>query len=151
MYCYTGGSDGTLFFKDYGDWGTYEGDVDANGNRQGLGKMTYDSGNYYEGGFLDDKFHGDQGTYHWSDGDEFIGEWNDGERHGKGAFRNADGSVEFSAYENGQAKGEGLRLSADCMTAHKLLDGEKKNEMVIGEAVALAKEKFGFDARPRRK
>lgn len=49
-------------FKDYGEWGSYEGVVDENGSRQGSGKMTYASGSYYEGSFVNDKFHGDKGV-----------------------------------------------------------------------------------------
>jgi len=59
------GPDGKPLFKDYGDWGSYEGDVDENGKRQGHGKMKYNSGNRYSGGFKDNKFHGDKGVYHW--------------------------------------------------------------------------------------
>ena len=62
-------------FKDHGTWGSYEGDVDNGGNRQGKGKMTYVNGCYYEGGFVDDKFHGDKGVYHWFDGDGLVHAW----------------------------------------------------------------------------
>lgn len=136
------GSDGTRYFKDHGDWGSWEGDVDETGNRQGNGKMTYDSTNYYEGGFVKNKFHCDKGVYHWLDGDEYEGAWKEGERHGKGAFKTADG-VEYSVYENGQPKGQGVRLSADRKTAHALTDGKTKMEMLIGEAEMFVKEKFG--------
>ena len=30
-----------------GEWGLYDGLRDADGKRQGLGKMKYDSGNFY--------------------------------------------------------------------------------------------------------
>merc|ERR1711865_374118 len=84
-----------MLFKDYGHWGSFEGDVDEAGDRQGKGKMTYNSGNYYEGGFVDGKFECDQGVYHWADGDEYEGSWKAGERDGKGRFQNTDGSVEY--------------------------------------------------------
>jgi len=138
------GPDGKLLCKDYGEWGSYEGDADADGKRQGKGKMIYESGNYYEGGFLDDKFHGKNSVYHWTDGDEYLGEWKEGERHGKGSFRNADGSVEYSMYENGQAKGDGVMLTSDRKTAHSSVDGEKKLEMRIVDAESLIKEKYDF-------
>jgi len=136
------GPDGKMHFKDYGDWGSYEGDVDEAGNRQGKGKMTYDSGSCYEGGFVNDKFQCDKGTYRWSDGDEHVGQWKDGERNGKGSFTKADGSVEYSMYEQGQAKGEGVWLSADRQIAHNLLDGEKTLEILAEEAESLVKKKF---------
>jgi len=140
------GPDGKKQFKDYDDWGSYEGDVDEAGNRQGKGKMTYVSGNYYEGGFVNDKFHCDKGTYRWSDGDEHVGQWKDGERQGKGSFTNADGSVEYSMYKKGQAEGEGVWMSADRKIAYALLDGEKKLEILAEEAESLIKKKFDFQA-----
>ena len=136
--------DGTLMVKDYGDWGTYEGELDASGMRQGPGKMTYDSGNTYEGGFLDDKFHGDKGIYTWTDGDKYVGSWKNGERNGKGMFKYADGSVDYSMYDNGNAKGDGVKLSADRKSAHSLMDGKEKMEMLIGEAETMVKEKFSM-------
>jgi len=136
------GPDGKMLYKDYGEWGSFDGDVDSSGNRQGRGKMTYDSGNYYEGGFKDDKFHGDEGRYHWFDGDEYSGGWKDGERHGIGQFFSATGAVEYSMYDNGNAVGEGVTWTADRKSAYKMLDGERKNEISLGMAEKLAKEKF---------
>ena len=136
------GADGTLYFKDYGDWGSYEGDVDSFGKRQGRGKMTYDSTNYYEGGFVDDKFEGDNGKYHWSDGDEYVGQWKDGERHGKGSFNTADGSVEYHMYEKGRHAGEGVRWTPDRKTAHNAVKGAQKDEISLGVAEKIAQDKF---------
>merc|ERR1719253_1423215 len=138
------GPDGKMLFRDNGEWGSFDGEVDVAGNRQGSGKMTYKVGNYYEGGFVDDKFQGNKGIYRWADGEEYEGSWKDGERHGKGCFRSADGIVEFSQYEQGQAKGEGVKLSAERKAAHKLLDGETKLEILVEEAKSIIKDKFGM-------
>ncbi|KAL7523160.1 hypothetical protein ACHAXR_000047, partial [Thalassiosira sp. AJA248-18] len=119
-----------------------DGDLDANGDRQGKGKMTYNSGTYYEGGFVDDKFHGDSGVYHWSDGDEYEGSWEDGERNGKGSFKKADGTVEYSMYEKGSSVGEGVGWSADRHTAHKLVGADKKGEISLPMAEKLARSMF---------
>ena len=51
-------------FTDFGDKGTYTGDLKS-GKRHGKGKMVYDSGNTYEGDFKDDKFDG-KGVYTWN-------------------------------------------------------------------------------------
>lgn len=99
------GDDGTLHFEDYGECGTFQGDVDEDGNRRGEGKMTYARGNVYEGPFLNDKFHGERGVYRWSDGDEYVGPWRDGERHGGGIFRSADGAVMYAAFDGGEVVG----------------------------------------------
>ena len=138
------GPDGKLLFKDYGEWGSYDGDVDSEGNREGKGKMTYESGNSYEGGFVNNKFHGDNGVYKWFDGDKYVGSWKDGERHGIGSFTKADGSVDYSMYEEGSTAGEGVSWSGDRKTAHKLVDGDKKNEISVGMAKKLSREKFNL-------
>ena len=136
------GPDGNILYKDYGEWGSYDGDVDSSGNRQGKGKMKYDSGNYYIGGFKDDKFHGDEGRYHWFDGDEYSGGWKDGERHGIGQFFSATGAVEYSMYDNGNAVGEGVTWTANRTTAHKMIDGKKDIEMSLAVAEQFSREKF---------
>ena len=123
------GPDGKPMFKDQGDWGCYEGDVDDGGNRTGNGKMTYSSGAYYEGGFIDNKFHGDGGIYCWAEGDEYEGTWNDGDRNGVGIFRSTDGTVTYSLHDMGVAIGEGLRWSADRMTVHKTVDGTNETDV----------------------
>jgi len=138
------GPDGELLFKDNGEWGSYDGDVDAAGNRQGKGKMTYKSGNSYEGGFVDDKYECETGVFRWADGDEYTGPLKEGERHGAGRFKNADGTVEYSRFEKGDPKGDGVKLSADCKTAHALLDGDAKLEILVGEAESIIKEKLGL-------
>ena len=106
--------------------------------------MTYDSGNTFEGTFFNDKYDGDNGIYKWSDGDEYVGQWKVGERHGIGMFRTADGSVEYSMYEHDVPVGEGVAWSSDMQTAYRLIGGEKGMEILLEEAEALAKEKFGL-------
>ena len=137
-------ANGNPMFKDHGEWGTYDGTVDENGKRQGKGKMTYESGNYYDGEFVDDKFHGDNGIYHWFDGEEYQGSWKAGERHGVGIFRAADGCVDYSMYEYGNHNGEGVKFSSGRDTAIILVDGEETNEITIEEAEHLVKERFGL-------
>jgi hypothetical protein len=136
------GLDGKPMFKDHGTWGTYEGDVDDEGNRMGKGKMTYDDGSYYDGGFVNDKFHGDSGVYHWFDGDEYKGSFKDGERHGVGIFRTTDGVMIYSIYDAGAAKGSGVGFSVSRETAFETVDGIKTKEILIEDAELLVKEKF---------
>jgi hypothetical protein len=142
------GANGKPMFYDYGLWGSFNGDIDASGERVGYGKMTYSNGSYYEGFFVDDKFHGDRGVYHWNDGDEYDGGWKDGERNGVGIFRASDGTVEYSMYEMGNVKGEGVGWSADRKTAHKFLDGKKKDEISLRMARKLATDLFGLPEPP---
>ncbi len=48
------------------------------------------------------------GTYKWSDGDTYKGEWKDGKFHGKGEYFYSNGSRFVGAYKNGKKHGEGL-------------------------------------------
>lgn len=49
----------------------------VNGNKQGKGKMSYPSGNYYDGEFYLDKKAG-QGVMFWLNSNEkYFGEWKD--------------------------------------------------------------------------
>ncbi|KAL3799600.1 hypothetical protein ACHAWO_008916 [Cyclotella atomus] len=133
--------EGNPMFRDNSDWCSYVGDRDANGHRSGKGKCTYQSGAVYQGGFVNNKYEG-EGTYTWDDGDKYEGQWKDGERNGKGTFYHSDGTVEIAIFEYGVTKGEGIHWSPDRKTAWKLVNGEKKMEMLPEEAEAFAKEKF---------
>jgi len=138
----TVGPDGKPRFKDHNDWGTYTGKVDGQGRRQGLGRMAYDSGHSYDGPFLDDKFHGDKGSYKWFDGDEFVGAWADGDRHGDGVYDLSDGTVSYEAYTKGKPTGTGVVWTPDRTVAHKTVDGVKPSEISLSVAEELAKELF---------
>lgn len=90
--------DGKLVYKDDDDgWGSYVGEVDQRSReRNGYGKMTFDNGSYYEGGFVNNKYEGDKCVYRWPNGDEYEGGFEDGVPHGVGILRSkADGFVEY--------------------------------------------------------
>ncbi len=59
----------------------------------GYGTFVFSSGEKYEGEFQDGKFHG-KGTYTYSDGTRYMGQWMDGERDGRGTLYKADGTIE---------------------------------------------------------
>ncbi len=48
------------------------------------------------------------GTYKWSDGDMYKGEWENGKFHGKGEYFYSNGSKFVGAYKNGKKHGQGL-------------------------------------------
>lgn len=72
-----------VVFTDFGDSGTYTGDLSSNLQRHGRGKMVYASGNTFEGEFVNNKMEGDKGIYKWAgelvllllDGDMFGCWW----------------------------------------------------------------------------
>ena len=47
-----------------------------------------------------------------TDGDEQESQWKNGERHGKSIFRATNGEVEYTMYEQGEAKGIGVCWNA---------------------------------------
>jgi hypothetical protein len=96
--------DGKLLYKDDDDgWGSYVGEVDQRGKRNGYGKMMFDNDSYYEGGFVNNKYEGDKCIYHWSNGNEsYTGGFKDGVLHGVGIFHfKADGCVAYVTSEMG--------------------------------------------------
>ena len=75
---------------------------------EGQGKYFYPEGNYYEGGFKDDKFHG-YGTYYYLSGDNagdiYEGNYQEGYKHGQGKYTYADGMILEGQYVKGQIEG----------------------------------------------
>ncbi|MBC8443040.1 MAG: MORN motif-containing protein, partial [Proteobacteria bacterium] len=56
----------------------------------GQGTFTYSNGEKYVGEWKDDKLNG-KGTFTWSDGGKYVGKFKDGECHGQGTFSSKDG------------------------------------------------------------
>ena len=60
---------------------------------------VWESGDIYEGGFIDGHFHG-QGTYTYSDGDKYDGEWKYSRRW-NGTYYDKNGNIKWK-YVNGK-------------------------------------------------
>ena len=43
-----------------------------------------------------------KGTYTWSDGDKYVGEWKEGKQHGQGTYTYTDGRVTKGIWEKGE-------------------------------------------------
>ena len=65
------------------------------------GKMTYNSGNTYNGFFKNNKRHG-KGTYTWTNGNKYVGQWKDNKENGKGIKTYKNGKIEKGIWENGK-------------------------------------------------
>ena len=63
-----------VVFTDFGDSGTYTGDLSSNLQRHGRGKMVYASGNTFEGEFVNSRKEG-LGVLHLANGSEQRGRW----------------------------------------------------------------------------
>lgn len=57
----------------------------AEGQRCGVGKMSFPNGDRYHGLWENGRMHG-EGTYYYSNGDLYSGNWVNGVKSGKGAF-----------------------------------------------------------------
>lgn len=72
----------------------------------GVGKLRYPSGDYYEGQFKDNNFHG-AGKYFGQNG-IYEGQWENGLKSGFGKQKNLDGSSFVGTYDKGLKSGIGL-------------------------------------------
>ena len=64
-----------------------------------FGTYTYTSGNYYIGEFRDGKFNG-QGTFTYANGNKYIGEFKDDEFNGQGTYTYASGHVKKGIWKD---------------------------------------------------
>jgi regulator of replication initiation timing len=146
--------------------GTYEGDLNTEGQRHGFGVLLCDNGNSYEGEWKKDKRDGlgiaryssgdvydgqwqrgkrqGHGVMYIEAGDTYIGGWNNGLKHGAGTYHWADGEVDVSWYQEDRRVGEGVRWNSSRSKAFRLLRGTKKEELSLDEAYMTA-EKLGLN------
>jgi len=78
----------------------------------------------------------------------YEGPWAEGERSGTGVFTMASGDVEITKFDKGKSVGDGIVWNADRSVAHKLVDGDKKNEISLGMAEKMARDLFDMDVPP---
>ena len=77
-----------------GQAGAYEGGLDEKGRRAGHGKIRYEDGSHFEGGFANGEKEG-LGVMYYADGASHEGEYKRGVRSGAGCYRFADGSCQL--------------------------------------------------------
>ena len=73
------------------------------------GTYTWSNGDKYFGEFKDGKQHG-VGIYTFSDGDKYVGEFKDGKEHGQGTYTWANGDKYFGEYKDGKKHGQGIEI-----------------------------------------
>ena len=94
------------------------------------GKFLWKKGNFYQGDFYNDVFHG-YGIYKWGNERTYEGNWKNGKMDGKGKLVLIDGSYYDGEFVEGKKNGKGLYV----WNKDKYYDGEWKNDKQNGYGV----------------
>ena len=118
---------------DFSD-GSYEGEINGDGQKHGRGIYRWIDGSVYEGDYRDDlrdgkgkflwsngeSYTGDylkdgrtgKGIYHWPDGSKYNGEFLSGKRQGLGTYHSTEGSIYEGEWFDDLQRGQGMIISA---------------------------------------
>ena len=77
-----------------------------------FGAYTFTDGEKYVGEWQDDKRHG-QGTYTFASGDKYVGKWKDDKKHGQGTFTFANGDKYVGEFKDDMRHGQGTATFAN--------------------------------------
>lgn len=86
--------------------GVYEGERNAFNRFHGKGTYKYTNGNVYEGDWVDGRKNG-QGTQIWSNGEKYEGGWSNNREHGQGTKTWPGGDSYTGEWLQGKMSGEG--------------------------------------------
>ena len=97
--------------------GYYEGERNSEGQPHGFGTMHYPKNDSnerdnYIGEWKNGKKHG-KGEFIWSDGYTYKGEWKDDVKDGYGKYFWPDGSTYEGEWKNGNRHGKGIMIDED--------------------------------------
>ena len=76
----------------------------------------------------------------WPDGGVFVGEYQHGEKHGRGKFTNAKGDFSLVSYVANEPSGEAVWFTKDRQKAWLLKDGKVAQELSPSEAAKKVEE-----------
>jgi len=116
----------TIEFSD----GSYQGEVDKKGKKNGKGIYVWHDGSTYEGDFKEDSRHGN-GYFKWSNGESYKGDYFENGRTGDGQYRWPDGSYYEGSFLRGKRHGVGIYYSID----GSVYEGEWFDDLQHGEGV----------------
>ena len=130
---------------------TYEGEHNAQGEREGEGKAVYANGETYLGQWVADKRHG-EGKVLYANGDVFRGSFDADLKQGAGVYVDAEGVAIVTRHREGRMVGEGVRLPPNRKTATRVRNGEaerKPEAISLQEAERIAREVGVEDLPPK--
>ena len=78
----------------------------------GQGTYTWSDGEQYVGEWKGNKKNG-LGTYTFADGDKYVGEWKDDKKNGQGTYTSSDGDQYVGEFEDNLLNGKGILTFAD--------------------------------------
>ena len=143
---------------------TYDGEWESN-MVHGRGKLTWNNGACYTGGFQMGRYHGSGcyrnpasgrkyvgqwedgrkegvGKQYWPNGDVYHGHFVCGKRHGYGQMRYANGRVYSGGWKEGRRSGRGIEITKDGNVVHC---GEWKSNRVAPRIVSPTKRRVQAD------
>lgn len=121
--------------------GSFQGEIDKKGKKQGKGIYVWHDGSTYEGDFKNDSRHGN-GYFKWSNGESYKGDYFEDSRTGEGIYRWPDGSYYEGSFLNGKRHGFGVFHSLD----GSVYEGEWFDDLQHGEGVRTNPEKTTIKA-----
>ena len=106
------------------------------------GRMSYSSGDTYNGFFKNNKRHG-QGTYHHKNGDKYSGNWKNSKKHGRGTYIWKSGIKYVGQWQNSNMHGQGVKTFKN----GKIQRGIWKNDKFIGSKTEKSLSKYQSKAK----
>jgi hypothetical protein len=116
----------TIEFSD----GSYQGEIDKKGKKNGKGIYVWHDGSTYEGDFKEDSRHGN-GYFKWRNGESYKGDYFENGRTGEGQYRWPDGSYYEGSFLRGKRHGTGIYYSID----GAVYEGEWFDDLQHGEGI----------------
>ena len=106
------------------------------------GRMSYSSGDAYNGFFKNNKRHG-QGTFSYKNGDKYSGNWKNSKKHGRGTYTWKSGDKYVGQWQKNNMHGQGVMTFKN----GKIQRGIWKNDKFIGSKTEKSLSKYQSKAK----
>jgi hypothetical protein len=100
---------GKRIFDESGEvLGIFDGQINVEGLREGVGNMKFINGNIYDGEFKNDLYNGHGELRHHGSGEYYKGDWKDGKMCGNGYQRFSSGAIFEGEFRDDLKHGKGV-------------------------------------------